>query len=145
MVGTLDKLARVPVAPVIAGAGRLYAIHADDLAALVVRAVETPPVAQVLTTAHPRSYSFGEVLRLRARATGRNPLLLPVPWPLVWLGVRLIQFLKPKAGLRTDSIMGLVHANPSPVFAPVAGLMEPRNLRSFCDAADEGKGRDIHQ
>ena len=143
MVGTLDRLARLPVAPVIAGAGKLYAIHADDLAALVLRAVEKPPAAQVLTAAHPRPYSFGETLRLRARAAGGRPLLLPVPWPLVWLGVRMLELLKPASGLRTDSIMGLVHANPSPVFARVLGLVAPGNLRPFCDAADGAKGRDI--
>ena len=145
MVGTLDKLALLPVGPVIASAGKLYAIHADDLAALVVRAVEVPPSAQILTAAHPKPHTFAETLRLRAGVVGRTPLLLPVPWPLVWLGVRAIERLRPESGLRTDSILGLVHANPSPDFAPVPGLYAPENFRPFCDVTDGAGGRDISQ
>lgn len=136
MVGTIDRLAKMPVAPVIAGGGKLYAVHADDLAGLIVRAVEVAPASQVATVAHPRAYSFGEILRLRAQLRGHHPLLLPVPWPLVWLGVRLIQLLKPHGPLRADSVVGVVHANPSPDFAPVAGLFDPQDLRPFCGAVD---------
>jgi nucleoside-diphosphate-sugar epimerase len=145
MVGTLDRLARLPVAPVISGGGKLYTIHADDLAALIIRAVETPPAAQVLTVAHPRPWSLREILQLRAQVAGRHPLLLPVPWPLAWLGVRLIQSLKPKSGLRADSVTGLVHANPHPIFAPVLGLLKPSDLRAFCAVADEVKSQWILQ
>lgn len=145
MVGTIDRLAKLPVAPVIAGGGKLYAVHADDLAALIVRAVEAAPAAQVATVAHPRAYSFDDILRLRARGQGCHPLLLPVPWPLVWLGVRLIQLLKPHGPLRADSVLGVVHANPSPDFAPVAGLFDPQDLRPFCAAAEVPLGRDFSQ
>jgi nucleoside-diphosphate-sugar epimerase len=143
MVGTLDRLARLPVAPVIAGAGKLYAVHADDLAALVVRAVQARPAPQVLTAAHPRPFSLREILTLRA--PGRAPLLLPVPWPLVWLGVRAVQAVMPNGGLRADSVLSLVHANPDPVFSHLSGVLEPGDLRPFCATVHGSKGRDISQ
>jgi nucleoside-diphosphate-sugar epimerase len=131
MVGTLDRLVRLPVAPVIAGGGKLCAVHADDLAALVVRAVEARPTSQVLTVAQPRPFGLGEIMRLRAEAIARHPLFLPVPWPLAWLGARLVQSVLPKAGLRADSVTGLVHADPAPVFAMLPKVLEDGDLRPF--------------
>ena len=141
MVGTLDRLARLPLAPVIAGGGKLYAIHVDDLAAVIVRAARLRPVARLLTAAHPRPYSFADILRLRAPAG--TPLLLPVPWPLVWLGVRLAQAVKPHGALRADSVLGLVHANPAPDFAPLSGVLEQGDLRLFRGPANAIRTRDI--
>jgi nucleoside-diphosphate-sugar epimerase len=143
MVGTLSRLAKLPVVPVIAGGGRLWAVHAEDLAAVIVRAVEARPAPQVLTAAHPKPHGLDEIMRLLAAA--RHPLLLPVPWPLAWLGARLAQAILPKAGIRADSITGLVHANPAPVFAALSGVLKEGDLRPFLPRQEPPKGRQISQ
>lgn len=126
MVGTLDKLVRLPVVPVIAGGGKLYAVHADDLAEVIVRAVEAPAPPQTLTVAHPRAYGLREIMQ--RRASGRR-LFLPVPWPLAWLAARIAEICVPKSGLRADSVSGLVHADRNPVFRVLKGVLEPDKLR----------------
>lgn len=124
MVATLDRLARLPVAPVIAGGGILYLSHADDVAALAARVAEAPAdFPPVITAAHPQGWRMGAILAQRARAQGRHPLLLPVPWPLVWLGVRALESMMPRASLRSDSVIGLVHADPAPHFSAEANAM----------------------
>lgn len=125
MMATLDRIARLPIAPVIAGGGKLYLIHVDDLAALIVAAVETPKAQENLAAvAHPAPFSLQEIVRMRSQP--RRPMILPVPWPLVWLGVRAVEMVFPTAALRSDSVIGLVNADPAPYFDPAAA-----SLRAF--------------
>ncbi len=133
MMGTLDRLARLPISPVIAGGGRLYLIHADDLASLVASALESSVWSggRTITVAHPRSFGLGDILAVRARQAGRRCIPVPVPWPLVWLGVRLVETILPRSGFRSDSVIGLVHACPTPRFDSPLETPGMPHLREF--------------
>jgi nucleoside-diphosphate-sugar epimerase len=120
MVGLLDRLVeRLPVVPLI-GSGRtpLYLTHVDDLADLVLRCLESPGAiaGQTITAAWPQPVPLRDILRQRARARGRSPVLLPVPWPLVWAAVKCAELSPVDLGLRSDSVIGFVYADPAPRF-----------------------------
>ena len=87
--------------------------------------------------------ALGEIMRLLS--PGRRPHLLPVPWPLAWLGARLVQLIFPAAGMRADGVTGLVYADPAPVFAALAGVLREGDLRPFYPEMDAAKRRDISQ
>lgn len=120
MVGTLFKVAgSLPVVPLI-GSGRAlqYLVRDADVAALVVRLADHPqlPAVSYLTVCHERPLQFREILRQMAEAQGRRPAFVPVPAAMVKLGLRVVERVLPGRGLRADSVTGLMHANPAPVF-----------------------------
>ena len=120
MVGLLDRLVeRLPVVPLI-GSGRtpLYLTHVDDLADLVLCCLESSGAVagQTITAAWPQPVLLRDVLRQRARARGRSPVLLPVPWPLVWAAVKCAELSPVDLGIRSDSVIGFVHADRAPRF-----------------------------
>jgi nucleoside-diphosphate-sugar epimerase len=120
MVGTLYKAAgSLPVVPLI-GSGKAlqYLVRDSDVAELVVRLAEQPqlPAVPYLTVCHEQPLQFREILRRMAEAQGRRPTLVPVPAALVKLGLRVVERVLPGRGLRADSVTGLIHANPAPVF-----------------------------
>jgi nucleoside-diphosphate-sugar epimerase len=120
MVGTLVKLLRrSPVVPLI-GSGRtpMHTVHEDDLGALVVRLLGEPDDALrgvPITAANEVPLEFRDMLAAFASREGRHVLFAPVPWPVVWLGVKTLETLQ-VGGLRSDSVVSFVNANPRPDF-----------------------------
>src|SRR5262249_35766003 len=92
MMGTLDRLVGCPVTPVIAGRSALRLIHADDISTLVVDLLESKDFSpRILTAAHPQPFTLPEILRRRGRQLGKRPVLVPLPWRLIWLGIRVLE------------------------------------------------------
>jgi NADH dehydrogenase len=123
MVGTLVKvLRRSPVVPLI-GSGRtpIHTVHEDDLCALVVRLLDPassppPPRGVPITAATEQAVEFREMLRAIAGAEGRTVLWAPLPWRLVWLGIKALEVAHVPSGLRSDSVVSFVNADPHPDF-----------------------------
>jgi nucleoside-diphosphate-sugar epimerase len=122
MAGTIVKLLRrFPVVPMI-GSGRtpVHTVHEDDLGLLIVHLLEAPPSnappAIPIVAANENAIEFREMLRQIAAREGRPVMLAPVPWPLVWLGVRALEMVHAGTGLRSDSVISFVNANPHPDF-----------------------------
>jgi NADH dehydrogenase len=122
MVGTLVKLLRrSPVVPLI-GSGRtpMHTVHEDDLGALVVRLLGEPGDALrrvPITAANEAPLAFREMLEAFASREGRHVIFAPVPWPVVWLGVKTLETLHVGGGLRSDSVVSFVNADPRPDFS----------------------------
>jgi nucleoside-diphosphate-sugar epimerase len=124
MVGTLLKLLRrSPVVPLI-GSGRtpMHTVHEDDLCRLVVHLVEgslpdpAALVGRAITAANESPIAFREMLQLFADQEGRRVTWAPLPWQLVWLGVKTLEVAHVPSGLRSDSVVSFVNANPHPDF-----------------------------
>jgi nucleoside-diphosphate-sugar epimerase len=122
MVGTLVKvLRRSPIVPLI-GSGRtlLHTVHEDDLCALIVRLLETPPPFPppgiAITAASEDAVEFRELLRKIAIHEGRTVLWAPLPWRLVWVAVKALELAHVPSGLRSDSVISFVKADPRPDF-----------------------------
>jgi NADH dehydrogenase len=134
MFATLSRLTRLPIVPLVDGGGQsLYLAHADDVAAAVVEALGWGPrsVEGPATLAHPEPVLFADVLRALARGQGRRPLFARVPSGLLLGGLGAAEALGLRLPARRDNLLGLLHANPAPDFAPLRRL--GRSFRRFLD------------
>jgi NADH dehydrogenase len=123
MVGTLiGLLRRSPVVPLI-GSGRtpIHTVHEDDLCALVAHLVDggadTEGLAgHPITAANEKPIEFRAMLQLFADHERRRVAWAPLPWQLVWLGVKVLEIAHVPSGLRSDSVVSFVNADLHPDF-----------------------------
>jgi nucleoside-diphosphate-sugar epimerase len=120
MVGTLSALAtKATVIPMI-GSGRdvLYLVHEDDLTELIAMGIGNPKLPQIpyLTAAALQAVSFREILQTLAKRAHNSPLLVPIPWRIIFLGLKLLELLWIKLPIRSDSVIGLIKSNPNVIF-----------------------------
>jgi nucleoside-diphosphate-sugar epimerase len=100
------------------GRQRQYLVHDADLCAAVCRCVQSEKAActQPVTVAHEEVWTFRELLLEIGRSLGTEVRFVPVPWQLVWAGLRLGEKLHLPLQFRSDSLVSLVHQNPNPAF-----------------------------
>jgi len=132
IVGAMEKIIRrSPLVPLI-GNGNYpqFPVHADDVAEFVFRLVnvEQPP-AKPLSIAARESMTFLGILQTLAKRAGRRSHFLPLPWRLLYAGLRAGEALRLPLPFRSDSLLGLVYANPQPDFSLPPGLA--MNFRPF--------------
>lgn len=109
MAGSLTKLTKLPVVPVLGGSARQFPVHEEDLARVVVRVLTaTAWTPEVFGVAQPVSVSFRELLHGLAAMQGRTCRCVPVPWQLVYGALRLAEATGIPVPLRSDSVAGLV-------------------------------------
>jgi hypothetical protein len=56
-----------------------------------------------------------------ARAQNKQPKFIPLPWRFVWAGLKTAELCGLKLNFRSDSLVSLMHQNPSPDFSANAG------------------------
>jgi nucleoside-diphosphate-sugar epimerase len=123
MFGSLTRSARGSIVPLIDGGTQCqYLIHIDDLYRLVAgfASGEMAPPAGPIVAASPRCWRVRDLLRELARRQGRRPRFVPVPWRLVWLGLKTAELAGLPLGYRSDSVVSIVHQDPHPDFSAVA-------------------------
>jgi len=113
----VEAVKRVPVIP-LPGRGEQfqYLVHEADLAQAVLRCIQSPgpAAAEPVTVAHGERWSFRALLLEIARALDRRIVLLPVPWRMMWLGLKTLETVGMPLGFKSDSLVSLVHQNPKP-------------------------------
>jgi NADH dehydrogenase len=114
-----------PVLPLVGENTRFQPVFVGDVAAAIANAVEdTAAAGQTFELAGPSVYTFRELMELVRRETGRNPALVPVPWPIARLigavGDIQARFMAPS--LTSDQVELLRHDNVPADGAP--GLAE---------------------
>ena len=120
MVGSLLGNVNRGVIPLIGkGDQELYFSHQADLARLIDQLSQNPlsPAKKPITAANPRPYTFREIIQLLATVHGTKARLAPVPWRLVWGGLKLLEGAGVNTAFRSDSVLSLIHQNPSPDFS----------------------------
>ncbi len=120
MFGRLaQSLRRSAAVPLIGGSQNQYLVHDEDLSGFIEKYasgnIEIQP--QILTAAHERPWPFKQIILEMARAIGRKPLLVPLPWRFVWLGLKSAEKCGLKLAFRSDSLTGLVYQNRNPDFS----------------------------
>ena len=108
------------IVPLIGGGRQIqFLVHADDLAGFAENfaagKIEIAP--QILTAAHPQPWPFKELLLEVARRQDKKINFLPVPWRLVWCGLKTAEVCGLKLNFRSDSLVSLMHQNPAPDFS----------------------------
>jgi len=121
MMGALRKLAGLPVVPLV-GSGRQlqYLAHEDDLGQLIVRLARdatTPDVPVIAAHATPLTLS-----QIMMRLAGRPKPRLPIPWRLIWAVLKGLETMGLHSRFRSDSLVGLMNADPSPDFTATHAL-----------------------
>lgn len=106
-------LARLsPALPLIGfGHTRFQPVYVGDVAEAMARLLDDPASAgKTYELGGPRVYSFREIMALVLRETGRNRLLVPLPYPLAMLQARFLELL-PVPPLTRDQVQLLKRDN----------------------------------
>lgn len=133
LVGQASRATVVPLPG--GGRQRQYLVHDADLGAAVCRCLQagSPARAEPLTVAHEQAWLLRDILLEIARALQRRIIFVPLPWRLVWAGLRGAELLHLPLEFRSDSLLSLVYQNPKPNF----NLFEAVGLR--CRPFEFGK------
>ena len=104
------------VVPVLAGdLHSLYMCHIEDLSGFLSDLVGRDEFSsEPLIAADRTPWSMRELAAHLAEAVGKKRLFLPVPWPLVWFGLRCLETLRLKPPFRSDSVLGLTRGGALP-------------------------------
>ena len=104
-----------------------YLVHNEDLCAFIERhaagKIEIAP--QILTAANAQPWAFKKLLLEIARALGKKPKFIPLPWRFVWAGLKSAELCGLKLNFRSDSLVSLMYQNQKPDFSAnvAAGLV----------------------
>jgi nucleoside-diphosphate-sugar epimerase len=94
-----------------------YLVHEDDLAQAIVRAAKGEFPGHRLTIANPQPWLLRDLIVRIAAEQGRTVTLIPVPWRLIYAGLKAAETLGVKLGFRSDSALSLVYQDLAPEFA----------------------------
>jgi nucleoside-diphosphate-sugar epimerase len=108
------------VIPMIGDGSQIqFLVHNEDLCAFIEKfaagKIEVAP--QILTAANEQPWPFKKLLLEIARGLGRKPKFIPLPWRLVWLGLKSAEVCGLKLNFRSDSLFSLMNQNPAPDFS----------------------------
>lgn len=109
MMGTLRRLAGLPIIPLVGANAIQFTVHEDDFVAAVWALACAPTVPPLpIGVANPIPVSFRHVLERLVWDEGRNPHFLPVSWRLLKAVLELGERCKVPLPVRSDSLLGLV-------------------------------------
>jgi nucleoside-diphosphate-sugar epimerase len=127
--GMFGKLAgqvrKSSVIPMIGDGSQIqFLVQEEDLCAFIGRyaAGEAKIFPRILTAAHEQPWAFKKLLLEIARGLGRNPKFIPLPWRLVWAGLKSAELCGLRLDFRSDSLVSLMYQNPNPDFSANAGV-----------------------
>jgi len=122
--GMFGKLAaqvrNSPVIPMIGDGSQIqFLVHEEDLSAFIGRYAggEIKIAPGILTAANGQPWAFTQLLLEIARALGKKPKFIPLPWRLVWAGLKSAELCGLKLNFHSDSLVSLMHQDPSPDFS----------------------------
>ena len=135
IVGSMQKVATQNLVVPLIGSGndKQCLTHIDDLCELLYqissRKVSLPKPGQPITAASEQLFTFREIIQELASAKNKRPLLLPVPWPIVYGILRVAEAVRFPMKLRSDSVIGAVKYNRNLDFSATRQL--PVRFRVF--------------
>jgi nucleoside-diphosphate-sugar epimerase len=126
MAGSLRKMTRLPVIPLLAGNSHQFLVHQDDAAAAIVKLASASQIPDTpIGIAAPDPVNFSALLQTIAKSDGHAPHFAPMPWQPVYLALRGAEAVGLRMPFRADSLLGLARPAdhvPSPEAATALGL-----------------------
>jgi nucleoside-diphosphate-sugar epimerase len=119
MFGRLVRQVRVSRFVPMPGDGRQaqYMVHEDDLAEAILRGLTKEPAPRApVTVANAAPIAFRDIILFIGARLAKRVTPIPTPWRLMWLGIRAAELMRIPLGLRSDSLISLVHQNVAPHF-----------------------------
>jgi nucleoside-diphosphate-sugar epimerase len=131
-----EKIERTRWLPLFGGGQIQYLVHEQDLAAFIADNVEgeIPASTIPVTVANEQPWTFREILGEIARSKHKTVSFIPLPWQLVWLGLKCAEACGLRPGFRSDAVVSLMNQNPAPSFA------EQRERRVGCRPFELNRG-----
>lgn len=121
MFGKLNAQVRTSsVIPLIGDGSQIqFLVHQEDLCSFVERCAhgEMNFSGKILTAANAQPWPFKQLLLEIARAQDKKIKFIPLPWRLVWLGIKSAEVCGLRLNFRSDSLVSLMHQNPAPDFS----------------------------
>ncbi len=120
IVGSIQKIAvKLPIIPIIGKGDQLFfPCHIEDLSALISYLITKNVVSIApITAASEKSITFKQLILTLASTKRKKPLLLPIPYFILFAGLKLVELMKIPLGLRSDSLKYITHYNQSPDFS----------------------------
>ena len=135
MAGALQKFARLPVVPLIAGDARLYTVSEDDLMTAIAAfaSAEALP-AGTISAAHPVPVPMRDLMTAFAARGGAKCRFVKIPWRPVYGLLRGAESVGLHLPFRADSLLGLVHGAPRVVNQDMLGVLGV-TLHEFASSA----------
>jgi nucleoside-diphosphate-sugar epimerase len=109
------------VIPMIGNGSQIqFLVHSEDLSAFVERCAggEKKTSPRIFTAANERPWAFKELLLEIARGQSKKIKFIPLPWRLVWAGLKTAEICGVRLNFRSDSLISLMHQNSLPDFSP---------------------------
>lgn len=138
MIGTLRRLSRLPVVPLLGRDVHQFTVHADDVGEGLLKLLERP-YREPLGLAHPAPVPFERIMA-ELRGAGR-PRFVRVPWPPVYGALIAGERLGVPLPVRADSLLGLVRPAPE---VPGVAFWNEVGLRLRPFAGDPGTAEPSH-
>jgi nucleoside-diphosphate-sugar epimerase len=121
MFGRLTaQIRQSSVIPMIGDGSQIqFLVYDEDLSTFVERYArdEVKIAPGILTAANEQRWAFKQLLLEIARALGKKPKFIPLPWRLVWAGLKSAELCGLKLNFRSDSLVSLMYQNPKPDFS----------------------------
>jgi nucleoside-diphosphate-sugar epimerase len=126
MFGSLQRAAaKSPLLPLI-GSGKYmqHLIHEEDLCEFVLKmcCTECAFPGSPITAASPQGWRIRDLLQALAAPHFSKIRFLPIPWRVIWLGLKIQELLGVAPPFKSDSVVSLVWQNPNPDFLLAAQL-----------------------
>lgn len=118
MFGRLVSQVRAASFVPMPGDGRqmMYTVHQDDLTDAILKALTAKPVpSEPITVANATPVAFRDIMIAIGKHFNRKVTPIPLPWRLIWVGLRGAELAKIPLGLRSDSLVSLVNQDTLPV------------------------------
>ena len=134
----MQQIQKSAIIPLIGDGSQIqFLVHAEDLSAFIERYAggEVNPPPKIFTAANDQPWPFKKLLREIARRQNKKVKFIPLPWRLVWAGLKSAEICGLKLNFRSDSLVSLMHQNPAPDFSAnaAAGLIcRPFATGQFC-------------
>jgi nucleoside-diphosphate-sugar epimerase len=118
LAGQVRKSSLIPL--IGDGSQIQFLVHNEDLAAFIEKfaAGKISAGPPLLTAAHAQPWPFKQLLLEIARGLGKTVKFIPLPWRLVWAGLKSAETCGLRLNFRSDSLVSLMHQNPNPDFSP---------------------------
>jgi nucleoside-diphosphate-sugar epimerase len=114
------QIRKSSVIPMIGDGSQIqFLVHNEDLSAFIEKfaAGKIGLPSQILTAANEKPWPFKKLLLEIARGQNKKPIFIPLPWRLVWAGLKSAEICGLKLNFRSDSLVSLMNQNPSPDFS----------------------------
>ena len=117
LVAQIRNLSLIPL--IGDGSQNQFLVHNEDLSAFIEKyaagGIQVTP--RILTVAHAQPWPFKKLLQEIAAVLGKRVRFTPLPWRLLWIGLKSAELFGLRLEFRSDSLISLMYQNPKPDFS----------------------------